>query len=256
MRTPLGGRTFEAYGEDPFLVARIGRRLDPGAQAQGVIADVKHFAGQQPGGLRRPAANRAGPASRSAVRRPQGNRMHGRTRTSTSARCARSTCRSSRRRCKEGGVGTVMCSYNKLNGAYACENAPLLDRRPARDWGFKGFVLADYGAAHDTAASLNNGLDFEPWPGATPTAPTPVGAALATGQLTRPTVDEHVRRILRTLFAFGFFDRPAFPDDDAQIDQRRARSQRAGDRGGRDHAARATDAERSRCEPTACDRSR
>ena len=52
---------------------------------------------------------------------------------------------------KAGAVGSVMCSYNRLNGHYACENEPLIQDILERDWGFKGYVLADYGAAHDTA---------------------------------------------------------------------------------------------------------
>ncbi len=58
-----------------------------------------------------------------------------------------------------------MCSYNRLNGQYACENHHLLTRILRRDWGFKGYVLADYGAAKSAINALNNGLDFDPWPG-------------------------------------------------------------------------------------------
>ena len=79
-------------------------------------------------------------------------------------------------------------------------------------------MLADYGAAHMAAPSLNNGLDFEPWPRAA-YGPTQVHAVLAAGLATQAQVNEHVRRILRTLFAFGFFDRAAFRDDDRQIDK-------------------------------------
>jgi beta-glucosidase len=79
-------------------------------------------------------------------------------------------------------------------------------------------VLSDYGAAHNTIASLQGGLDFEPWPGVA-YSPVPVTAALATGVVTQAALDDHVRRYLRTLFAFGVFDRPAFTNDDAQIDK-------------------------------------
>lgn len=79
-------------------------------------------------------------------------------------------------------------------------------------------MLADYGAAHNTAASLNNGLDFEPWPGFA-YRPPQVNAALASGQAPESAVDEHVRRILRTLFAYGFFDRDAYTYDDSKIDK-------------------------------------
>ena len=64
----------------------------------------------------------------------------------------------------EANVGSIMCSYNRLNGQYACENKHLLETILRHDWRFEGYVLSDYGAAHPngTAASLNNGLDFEP----------------------------------------------------------------------------------------------
>ena len=97
-------------------------------------------------------------------------------------------------------------------------------------------MLADYGASHGTAASLNNGLDFEPWPGVA-YGPAPVNAAIAAGQATDAQVDEHVRRILRTAFQFGFFDRAAYADDDSQIDQRRPRRDRARHRDVGHHAA-------------------
>src|SRR5437763_1709253 len=119
---------------------------------------------------------------------------------------------------KEGDVGSVMCSYNKLNGQYACENDHLLQQILEREWGFKGYVLADYGAAHNTIASLNNGLDFEPWPGLA-YSPTAVNVALAAQMASPSTVDDHIRRVLRTAFAYGFFDRPAYVNDDNQIDK-------------------------------------
>jgi beta-glucosidase len=119
---------------------------------------------------------------------------------------------------KDAHVGSVMCSYNRLNGPYACENSHLLQDILERDWKFKGFVIADYGAAHDPPANLRNGLDFDPWPGLAYT-PLAVNAALATGQVTMDDIDGHIRRILRTLFAYGFFDRAAFRNDDAQIDK-------------------------------------
>ena len=119
---------------------------------------------------------------------------------------------------KRGGVGSVMCSYPRVNGAYACENQHLLEDVLKGDWGFKGFVLTDYGAAKNTVNSLNNGLDLDIWPGVA-YRPELVNAALASGQAPEASVDEHVRRILRTLFAFGFFDRDAYVDDSTKIDQ-------------------------------------
>src|SRR5947209_3652850 len=121
---------------------------------------------------------------------------------------------------KEAHVGSVMCSYNRLNGQYACEIEHLLMEILRREWGFKGYVLSDYGASHPggTTASLNDGLDFEPWPGWA-YSPTEVNASLASGMVSPATIDEHVRLILRTMFAYGMFDRPAYRDDDSQINK-------------------------------------
>jgi beta-glucosidase len=123
---------------------------------------------------------------------------------------------------KDAGVGSVMCAYPRVNGAYACENGHLLKKILRDEWGFKGFVLADYGAAHpnSTAENLNNGLDFEPWPAASYN-PMNVRTATASGLADFERVNEAVRAILRTLFAHGFFDRAAYVYDDGQIEKRK-----------------------------------
>jgi beta-glucosidase len=218
MRTPLGGRTFEGYGEDPYLVSRMAVKWIEGAQSQGVIGDVKHFAANNQEG-QSPAANQGGPGQPLGPPAGEGNRML--VNSVVDERTLREVYLPQfEAAVKEAHVGSVMCSYNRLNGQYACENQHLLGDILERDWGFKGYVLSDYGAAHPqgTAASLNNGLDFEPWPGIAYN-PNEVQLALATQQVSTNTIDDHVRRILRTAFAFGFFDRPAFKDDDAQIDK-------------------------------------
>ena len=217
MRTPLGGRTFEAYGEDPFLVTRLTVGWIQGAQSQGVIANVKHFAANNQEGGAGPAADVSAPGQPLGPPAAQGNRLT--VNANVDERTLREVYLAQfEAAVKEAHVGSVMCSYNRLNGQYACENQTLLQRILEHEWGFPGFVVADYGAAHNTIASLNNGLDFEPWPGLT-YSPLPVRVALTLGQASPQQVDEHVRRILRTLFAYGFFDRAAYQDDDAQIDK-------------------------------------
>jgi beta-glucosidase len=217
MRTPLGGRTFEAYGEDPFLDAQMAVGWIDGAQSQGVIADVKHFAANNQEGDAGPVANLSAPSQPIGPPPVAGNRM-----TENSVVDER-TLREIylpqfEAAVKDAHVGTVMCSYNRLNGDYACENPHLLHDILERDWGFKGYVIADYGAAHDTPGNLNGGLDFEPWPGLA-YSPEAVDAVLAARLATPQQADDHVRRVLRTLFAYGFFDRSAYKDDDGQIDK-------------------------------------
>ena len=91
-------------------------------------------------------------------------------------------------------------------------------------WGFRGFVLADYGASKHVGSGLRAGLDFEPFPfldfdGGEIFTPAAVQAALAGGRTTQAAVDRAVGRLLRTLFAYRFFDRPAYVDDESRIDR-------------------------------------
>jgi beta-glucosidase len=215
MRTPLGGRTFEGYGEDPFLVTRTAVSWIEGVQSQGVIGNVKHFAANNQEG-----ADPTGVAGAPGF--PLGVGALGDRYVSNSIVDDRALHEiylpQFEAAVNEAHVGSVMCSYNQLDGQYACENTHLLQDILRRQWGFHGYVLADYGAAHNTIASLNNGLDFEPWPGIAYSSPL-VDAALAAGQATPAQIDDHVRAVLRTLFAYGFFDRAAYANDDNQIDK-------------------------------------
>jgi beta-glucosidase len=214
-RTPLAGRTFEGFGEDPFLVGSMAVPWIEGAQSTGVIANLKHFAVNNQEGA--PASGTSPTPGAPLGVSGKGNRML------VDARVDERTLREIylsqfEMAIKQANPGSVMCAYPKVNGTYACENRHLLIDILRNEWGYKGYVLADYGAAHNTEASFNNGLDFEPWP---PIAyqPAPLTALVATGQAPIATLNEHVKRFLRTWFAFGLFDRPAFRDDDAQIDK-------------------------------------
>jgi beta-glucosidase len=215
MRTALAGRTFQALGEDPLLASRMGVGLIDGVQSQGVIADANIYVannqeGQDPIGMSAFPGSLLGEATVGA-------------RYTIDAHVDQRTLREIylppfEAAVKRAKVGTVMCAYNLVNGTHNCENGPLLNGILKHDWGFRGFVLSDYGAAHDTAASLKGGLDFEPWPGTTYDS-ADVTAAVASGSVSPAVIDEHVRRYLRTLFAFGVFDRPAYVDNEAQIDK-------------------------------------
>jgi beta-glucosidase len=208
MRTPEGGRTYEAYGEDTYLNAQTTVGWIRGAQAAGVIATVKHYV----------ANNQEGQLGVPPITATLGSRQL------VDVRVAERTLREVyfpqfEAAVKEGQTGALMCSYNRVNGAYACENSHTLQQVLEGDWGYKGIVLSDYGASKDTAGDMNNGLDFVPAEGETDFAYQPqlIQLALATGQVSRATLDAHVRRILRTLFAYGVFDRPGYANDDSQI---------------------------------------
>ena len=216
LRTPLWGRAFETFGEDPYLSGRIGVGWIKGAQSTGVIGNVKHYAAnnQEGAGAQADESRPGQPVGPPAT---EGNRLT--VNVVVDERALREIYLPQfEMAVKDAKVGSVMCAYPRVNGAYACENGVLLQDILRDDWGFKGYVLADYGAAKTTAPSLNNGLDFDPWPGISYN-PANVNAAVTSGQADFERVNEHARAILRTLFAYGFFDRDAYVYDDNQIDK-------------------------------------
>jgi beta-glucosidase len=220
MRTPVGGRTFEGYGEDPLLDSEMTVDWIDGAQNQGAIAVVKHFAANNQEGYGGPQANTASP--RTAREWIRGQHRTVGDRKTIDANVDQRTLHEVyfpqfEAAVKQADVGAVMCAHNKVNGTHACRNRTLLTRVLRNQWGFKGIVLSDHTAAANTAASLRNGLDFEPWPGTT-YSPTAVKAALDSGAATTHEVQLHVFRILRTMFAHGVFDRPGYVNDPSRID--------------------------------------
>lgn len=209
MRTPQGGRTYEAYGEETYLVAQTARGWIQGAQSTGVIADVKHYL----------ANNQEGQNGVPPLTAANGGRML------VDAQVDERTLREVymphfEAAVKQANVGTIMCSYNRVNGTYACENPHTIQQVLEKEWGFKGIVLSDYGASKDTVGNMNNGLDFVPDQGQLDQSydPNLIRAALVSGTVSRATLDGHVLRILRTLFAYGYFDRPGYAIDEAAID--------------------------------------
>jgi beta-glucosidase len=220
VRTPLAGRVFEALGgEDPYLSSQLAVPWIKTVQAKGLIANVKHYAGNNQEGTG-PAANEARPGNFAVSLgglATEGNRMR------INARIDQRTLRELylpmfEAAVKKADVASVMCAYNQINGHFACENKSLLEDILRGDWGFTGMTIADYNAAHDAGASLIDGLDVEPWPGIV-YGPNSVNAALAKGPATMTDVDRHVLRYLRTLFAYGAMDRPAYEPNEAAIDQ-------------------------------------
>jgi beta-glucosidase len=115
----------------------------------------------------------------------------------------------------EGKVGAVMCAYNLVNGTYCASNAHLLTDILKQQFGFNGFVMSDWGATHNGIASVTAGLDLEMWEARHMNRDTLL-PALNDGRISQAMIDDKIRRMLRIMFRFGFFDRDqeVFEDSD------------------------------------------
>jgi beta-glucosidase len=221
-RTPLWGRNFEGYGEDPYLAARMGVAYVRGVQGEGVIPSVKHFAANNQEFERhrideaidlRTLHEIYFPAFRAAV--------------------------------QEAGAWAVMNAYNKVNGRWCAENPFLLTETLRKRWGFEGFVISDWGSTYSTAGTVNAGMDLE-MPGgermrvwfARPEVQAAgngagwlteekVLAAVASGEVKQSAVDDSVRRILRVMFRAGLFDHPHVAGEEVETAEHRAVARRA-----------------------------
>jgi beta-glucosidase len=205
MRTPLGGRTYEGYGEDPYLDAQTAVGWIDGFQSQGVMAEVKHFA----------ANNQEGQAGASPLEGVVGGRFD--TDVNVDPRWLHEIeFPAFEAAVEQAHSATVMCSYNLVNGVYSCANQYLLKHTLREEWGFPGYVASDAGACHEPNDDLEAGLDVDILD--TCYSPPEVDALLAGGVVSEKTLNERVFEILRTLFAFGFFDHPTWPKDISQDD--------------------------------------
>ena len=182
-RDPRNGRTFEYLGEDPVLAGTLVARLIEGTQSAHVIGDIKHYAlNDQESG-------------RNAVN------------INISKRAAReSDLLAFEIGVTEGHPAAVMCSYNRVNGDFACENKWLLTDVLRKGWNFPGFVLSDWGGTHSTEKASAAGLDNEQ-PGRF-FYEQRYKAAVDAGTIPQAELDEHVHRILRSMFAAGIIDYP------------------------------------------------
>ena len=183
-RVPVNGRTFEAYGEDPFLTGQMAMNDVRGIQSQGTIATVKHYA----------ANNQE--INRSTINELIDERtLHEIYLPGYEAGV------------RQGHSGAVMCAKNQVNGEFSCQSPELLQNILRDAWGFDGFVMSDFNSCHNTVLCANNGMEFE-LPVSAFFSAASLKTALAAGTVTQATIDEHVFRILRTLIRFGVFDRP------------------------------------------------
>ena len=223
-RTPLWGRNFEGYGEDPYLTSRLAVAYINGVQGEGVIATVKHFAANNQEFERHRVNVKVDervlneiyfPAFKAAV--------------------------------EEAGVWSVMSAYNKLNGVYCAEDPYLLKDMLRQHWNFKGFVVSDWGSTYSLAATVNAGMDLE-MPGGTPMqewlkepdtiaagngagwlAPEKVLPEVKSGKISTATIDDNVGHILRVIFVSGQFDKPHTATGEIDTAEQRALARKASD---------------------------
>lgn len=188
MREPRNGRNFEYGGEDPLLAGVMVAAQIKGIQSNHIISTIKHYAlnGQETG--RFVVDSKIGDAA-------------ARTSDLLAFQFA----------IEQSDPHSVMCAYNRVNGDWACENDWLLNTVLKKDWGYKGYVMSDWGADHSSAKAANAGLDQESageafdkeaWFGA------PLKADLASGKVSQARIDDMARRVLRALFASGAVDHP------------------------------------------------
>lgn len=191
IRTPYAGRNFETFSEDPLLASGMVAAEIEGIQGEGLIATVKHY----------------------AMNNQEQDRM------SVDVRVDEQTMHELELRGFEAAVvartGAVMGAYNKVNGTFACENRTLLTDVLREQWGFEGWVMTDWFAAHSTVAAITAGLDME-MPDGTYFG-TALRSAVQNGTVPERYVDRAVRRILTVMDRFGLLDgsAPPRPDRDA-----------------------------------------
>ena len=175
-RSPLGGRNFEYFSEDPYLAGELAANFIQGVQSKGVGASLKHYAANSQEFQRFVISAEVDERTLREIYLPAFEKA-----------------------VKEAQPWTVMCSYNKVNGVFASEHHTLLTEILKEEWGFEGLVVSDWGAVRDRVAALRGGLDWE-MPGPQPRRVQQVVAAVRAGELAEATLDEAVRRILRIVF--------------------------------------------------------
>ncbi|MFV3126589.1 glycoside hydrolase family 3 protein [Niveispirillum sp. KHB5.9] len=175
VRTPLWGRNFETYSEDPHLAARMGLGYVQGVQGRGIGVSLKHFAANNQETNRffvdskvpaRPLREVYLPAFETVV--------------------------------KQADPWSVMASYNKVNGTYATQNRWLLTDLLKKEWGYPGMVVSDWGATHATAAAANAGLDLE-MPGPPANFGAKLRQAVDKGDVSPAQIDDNAGRVLRLI---------------------------------------------------------
>ena len=182
-RAPMCGRNFEYFGEDPYLAAQTAVGYIEGMQEQGVSATIKHYIGNNQEYDRRNIDDIIDERTMREIYLPAFEAA-----------------------VKEAHVGAIMDSYNLINGVHMSQNGYLNIDVAKKEWGFSGILMSDWGSTYDGIAAANNGLDLEMPSGKFMNRATLLPAIQA-GKVTTATVDDKVRRILRTAIRFGWLDR-------------------------------------------------
>ncbi|HVY84762.1 MAG TPA: glycoside hydrolase family 3 protein, partial [Caulobacterales bacterium] len=187
VREPRNGRNFEYAGEDPLLAGVMAGAAVRGVQSNHIISTIKHYAFND---------QETGRDQYSVV--------------IDEAAARQSDLLAFEIALEQSQAQSVMCSYNRFLGDYACENDFLLNQVLKRDWRFPGYVMSDWGATHSTVNAANHGLDQEN--GAMHADSLHFGANLAAaiqaGQVPQARLDDMARRILHAMFAVGLFEHP------------------------------------------------
>ncbi len=183
IRTPLGGRTYEYFTEDPFLNKQLAVPFVVGVQDNGVAACVKHYA-----------------ANNQETHRDYVNvKIDERALREIYLPAFRATV-------EEANAYSMMGAYNKFRGEYLCENNYMLNEVLKGEWGFDGIVISDWAAVHNTVESLKSGLDVEMG------TPKPFNEfflaqalidSVKAGKISEAEVDEHVKRVLRVMYSLN-----------------------------------------------------
>src|SRR5258706_12535574 len=182
-RAPMNGRNFEYFGEDPFLASHIAVGYIKGVQSEGVSATVKHYMGNNSEFDRHNSDAIIDERTRREIYLPVFEAA-----------------------VKEANVGAIMDSYNLTNSVHLTQNGYLNTEVAKNEWGFRGIMMSDWTSTYDGIAAANGGLDLEMPAGAFMNRQTLL-PAIQQGKVTVATIDEKVRRILRTAIRFGWLDR-------------------------------------------------
>lgn len=178
-RSPLCGRNFEYFSEDPYLAGKLAAAYIKGVQKHNVGTSIKHF-----------AAN-----NQESSRQTVSAQVSGRALREIYLKAFEIAV-------KEARPWTVMCSYNRINGVYASENKMLLTDILRKEWGFEGYVMSDWGAVNDRIPGLEAGLDLE-MPGPGGVNDQKIAEAVKTGKLKEEVLNRSVARILKTVLYSG-----------------------------------------------------